>query len=71
VSTAVARVSNPKVRSCPCWSVSPIPPKVEYSLTSLGQDLGTVINTVRHWAYAHMDEIEEAPRDYDRDAALK
>jgi DNA-binding HxlR family transcriptional regulator len=46
-----------------------IPPKVEYSLTLLGQSLGDVITTVRHWAYAHMDEIDKARRAYDRRAS--
>jgi DNA-binding HxlR family transcriptional regulator len=46
-----------------------IPPKVEYSLTPLGQSLGGVIATVRHWSYAHMDEIDGARGVYDqRDA---
>src|SRR3984885_11384902 len=35
-----------------------IPPKVEYSLTLLGESLGAVIATVRHWSYAHMDDID-------------
>jgi DNA-binding HxlR family transcriptional regulator len=43
-----------------------IPPKVEYSLTPLGESLGGAIATVRHWSYAHMDEIERARQDYDR-----
>ncbi len=42
-----------------------IPPKVEYSLTPLGQSLSGVIATVRHWAYAHMDEIDGARQVYD------
>jgi DNA-binding HxlR family transcriptional regulator len=43
-----------------------IPPKVEYSLTPLGESLGEAIATVRHWSYAHMDEIEGARQVYDR-----
>jgi DNA-binding HxlR family transcriptional regulator len=43
-----------------------IPPKVEYSLTPLGESLGGVIATVRHWSYSHMDEIDGARRLYDR-----
>jgi DNA-binding HxlR family transcriptional regulator len=43
-----------------------IPPKVEYSLTPLGHSLGDVITTVRHWAYTHMDEIDEARLAYDQ-----
>lgn len=46
-----------------------IPPKVEYSLTPLGESLGGVIATVRHWSYDHMDQIEVARRVYEqRDA---
>jgi DNA-binding HxlR family transcriptional regulator len=43
-----------------------IPPKVEYSLTPLGDSLGDVITTVRQWAYTHMDEIDQARRVYDQ-----
>jgi DNA-binding HxlR family transcriptional regulator len=43
-----------------------IPPKVEYGLTALGRSLGDVITMVRHWAYAHMDEIDDARRTYDQ-----
>jgi DNA-binding HxlR family transcriptional regulator len=43
-----------------------IPPKVEYSLTPLGDNLGDVITTVRQWAYSHMDEIDQARQVYDQ-----
>lgn len=42
-----------------------IPPKVEYSLTALGDSLARVIDTVRTWAYEHMDEIDAARSEYD------
>jgi len=45
-----------------------IPPKVEYSLTSLGAGLAGVIGTVRTWAYEHMDEIDAARSNYDEAA---
>jgi DNA-binding HxlR family transcriptional regulator len=42
-----------------------VPPKVEYSLTPLGQDLSVVIGQIRSWAYAHMNDIEQARAAYD------
>lgn len=42
-----------------------IPPKVEYTLTPLGQSLEDSIAVVRRWAYTHMDEIVEAREAYD------
>ena len=43
-----------------------IPPKVEYSLTPLGESLGKAMATVRNWSYAHMDEIVGARQVYDQ-----
>jgi DNA-binding HxlR family transcriptional regulator len=43
-----------------------IPPKVEYQLTPLGNSLEDVIATVRQWAYAHMDEINDQRGQYDQ-----
>jgi DNA-binding HxlR family transcriptional regulator len=37
-----------------------VPVTVEYSLTPLGRSLGEAIQTLRGWAYAHIDEITEA-----------
>jgi DNA-binding HxlR family transcriptional regulator len=42
-----------------------VPPKVEYSLTPLGVDMTGVIAQIRTWAYAHMDDIEQARAEYD------
>jgi DNA-binding HxlR family transcriptional regulator len=42
-----------------------VPPKVEYSLSPLGQSLSGIVAAVRSWAYAHMDEIEIARSDFD------
>lgn len=42
-----------------------VPPHVEYSLTPLGQSLSGRIAAIREWAYANMDNIEAARRDYD------
>ena len=37
-----------------------IPPKVEYSLTPLGESLSGLIAAIRLWAYDHMDDINAA-----------
>lgn len=42
-----------------------VPPHVEYSLTPLGRSLSGRIAAIREWAYANMDGIEAARRDYD------
>ncbi len=45
-----------------------VPPRVEYSLTPLGQSLSGRIAQIRAWAYGHMDEIERARSEFDRRA---
>lgn len=40
-----------------------VPPKVEYSLTGLGQSLNTALVPLGDWEEAHMDVIEAIPRD--------
>jgi DNA-binding HxlR family transcriptional regulator len=42
-----------------------VPPKVEYSLTPLGETLSGVVAGIRTWAYRHMDEIELARTAFD------
>jgi DNA-binding HxlR family transcriptional regulator len=42
-----------------------VPPHVEYSLTPLGRSLSSRIAGIREWAYANMDEIETARRNFD------
>jgi DNA-binding HxlR family transcriptional regulator len=42
-----------------------VPPKVEYSLTPLGHGLADRITSIREWAYANIDEIEDARREFD------
>ena len=37
-----------------------VPLRVEYRLTPLGQSLDTAIAQIRHWAYAHIDEVTTA-----------
>jgi DNA-binding HxlR family transcriptional regulator len=41
-----------------------VPPRVEYSLTPLGRGLSKHIAAIREWAYANIDEIEAARRDF-------
>lgn len=43
-----------------------IPPKVEYSLTPLGESLEDAIAVVREWAYTHMDGIAASRQAYDQ-----
>jgi len=42
-----------------------VPPRVEYSLTELGNGLARRVRGIREWAYEHMDEIEGARVSYD------
>jgi len=42
-----------------------VPPRVEYSLTPLGQSLSSRIAGIREWAYESMPGIEAARRDFD------
>jgi DNA-binding HxlR family transcriptional regulator len=42
-----------------------VPPKVEYSLTPLGQSLIGILAGLCQWAEEHIEEVEAARRDYD------
>ncbi|HSW81760.1 MAG TPA: helix-turn-helix domain-containing protein [Candidatus Saccharimonas sp.] len=42
-----------------------VPPKVEYELTPLGNSVFEVIESLRTWSIAHLDEIEAARSRYD------
>jgi DNA-binding HxlR family transcriptional regulator len=42
-----------------------VPPHVEYSLTPLGRSLASRIAAIREWAYANMDDIGAARRNFD------
>ncbi len=46
-----------------------VPPRVEYSLTPLGQSLSGRVAAIREWAYDNMATIESARRDFDVRAA--
>jgi DNA-binding HxlR family transcriptional regulator len=42
-----------------------VPPKVEYSLTPLGETLIPAIGALGQWAEAHLGEVEQARARYD------
>jgi len=42
-----------------------VPPKVEYSLTSLGRDLMTPLSQLCIWAEDHIEEVKAARADHD------
>jgi DNA-binding HxlR family transcriptional regulator len=46
-----------------------VPPKVEYTLTPLGAGLSEPIASLRIWAYAHMDQIDQARTRFDAESA--
>lgn len=43
-----------------------VPVTVEYSLTELGRTLSQTVHQLTLWAEAHIGEVEEAQRRYDR-----
>jgi DNA-binding HxlR family transcriptional regulator len=43
-----------------------VPVTVEYTLTRLGASLLSAVQQVRAWAYANIEEIDEARGQYDR-----
>lgn len=46
-----------------------IPPRVDYTLTPLGQSLSAPIAQVREWAYIHIHEVEDARAAFDQRAS--
>ncbi len=44
-----------------------VPPKVEYSLTPLGQTLVEPLASLGEWAYRHLNEVKAAIASCDRD----
>jgi len=44
-----------------------VPPKVEYSLTSLGLTLINLVETVRYWSEGHIEQVLNAQKIYDAD----
>jgi len=45
-----------------------VPPRVEYALTELGHDVGTLIDAVGEWAVTHAPDIIASRESYDRRA---
>jgi DNA-binding HxlR family transcriptional regulator len=45
-----------------------VPPKVEYSLTSLGRSLCGLVEGICGWAEANIEQVQEARETYDRTA---
>jgi DNA-binding HxlR family transcriptional regulator len=43
-----------------------VPPRVDYSLTLLGEKLGESVGGVWLWVEAHRDEMQHARRKYDK-----
>jgi DNA-binding HxlR family transcriptional regulator len=48
-----------------------VPPKVEYSLTPLGETLIAMLDAVRVWAETHMEAVLAAQAAYDRRPAAE
>ena len=48
-----------------------IPPRVEYTLTELGQTLTDPLHALWEWAAAHQDDVKAARAAYDREHAEK
>ncbi|WP_330184243.1 helix-turn-helix transcriptional regulator [Nocardia sp. NBC_01503] len=46
-----------------------VPPRVEYSLTPLGADLGRLTHAMGQWALRNVDEINAARAAFDERAA--
>ncbi|WP_019929408.1 helix-turn-helix domain-containing protein [Nocardia sp. BMG111209] len=42
-----------------------VPPRVEYTLTALGADLGRLTHALGAWSLRHMDEIHSARAEFD------
>ncbi|WP_245159317.1 winged helix-turn-helix transcriptional regulator [Brevundimonas intermedia] len=42
-----------------------VPPRVDYELTPLGRSLQTPVVALGEWAFANLDAMNEARRDYD------
>lgn len=45
-----------------------VPPKVEYSLTTLGQTLVGLLNAIRVWAELHIETVLQAQQTFDAQA---
>jgi DNA-binding HxlR family transcriptional regulator len=48
-----------------------VPPRVEYSLTSLGRSLGDLVQGICRWAETNIEQVQEARLAYDRNSAAR
>jgi DNA-binding HxlR family transcriptional regulator len=48
-----------------------VPPRVEYSLTPLGVDVGRLTSQISDWSLAHVDDIVAARAEFDARAAIE
>lgn len=48
-----------------------VPPKVEYSLTSLGRTLITLLENITHWSENNIERVIEAQQAYDEQSSGK
>jgi DNA-binding HxlR family transcriptional regulator len=48
-----------------------VPPRVEYTLTPLGETLTVPLAAIRQWAETHIDAVTEAQTEYDKAASAK
>ncbi|WP_407288283.1 winged helix-turn-helix transcriptional regulator [Streptomyces sp. BP-8] len=42
-----------------------VPPRVEYEISDLGRSLAPLFAQLAEWGAGHLDEVEQARRDYD------
>lgn len=42
-----------------------VPPRVDYSLTQLGESLAEPLAVLGEWAYQHISDVEAATKEYD------
>lgn len=47
-----------------------VPPRVEYALTPLGREAGTLTDAIATWSAAHTHQVQAARADFDTRAAL-
>ena len=43
-----------------------VPPRVEYTLTPLGETLTQALATIRHWAESNINEVVASQHEYDQ-----
>ncbi|WP_067720456.1 winged helix-turn-helix transcriptional regulator [Nocardia yamanashiensis] len=48
-----------------------VPPRVEYSLTALGAELGQITHAMGQWALRHADELDTARAEFDERQAAE